>query len=81
VLGETEIRYLHSLDDATAARDLDGVPAAADAGAVRDEGLEVPPVLLELAAQHGIPVLRSTLKTSDFYRRLQPYLEERFAPP
>jgi HPr kinase/phosphorylase len=42
--------------------------------------LDVPQVLLELAARHDIPVLRSALKTGDFYRRLQPYLEERFAP-
>jgi HPr kinase/phosphorylase len=40
----------------------------------------VPAALLELATQHGIPVLRSVLKTSDFYRRLQPFLEARFAP-
>jgi HPr kinase/phosphorylase len=27
-----------------------------------------------------VPLLRSRLKTGDFYRRLQPYLEEQFAP-
>jgi HPr kinase/phosphorylase len=42
--------------------------------------LDVPPLLLELARHHGVPVLRSSLKTGDFYRRVQPYLEERFAP-
>jgi HPr kinase/phosphorylase len=44
------------------------------------KGLDVPPPLLEAARQHGVPVLRTSLKTGDFYRRIQPYLESMFAP-
>jgi HPr kinase/phosphorylase len=80
VLGETEIRWLTSLDDGTLRGTLDsfldlGMPAL-----FVTKRLGVPSVLLELAVQHDVPLFRSTLKTGDFYRRLQPYLEERFAP-
>jgi HPr kinase/phosphorylase len=44
------------------------------------KGQKVPPVMIEVAEEHAVPVLRSKLKTGDFYRRLQPYLEEQFAP-
>jgi HPr kinase/phosphorylase len=80
VLGETEIRFLDSLSDDARRHSLQvffslGMPAV-----VVTKGLEVPAVLKELAQQNGIPLLRSQLKTGDFYRRLQPYLEESFAP-
>ena len=44
------------------------------------KGQRVPALLIQLAEQHQVPLLRSKLKTGDFYRRLQPYLEEQFAP-
>ncbi|MFW5946951.1 MAG: HPr(Ser) kinase/phosphatase, partial [Gemmatimonadota bacterium] len=43
------------------------------------KGLEVPDRMLEVAVREGVPVIRTALKTGEFYRRLQPYLEERFA--
>ncbi|MEX0906783.1 MAG: HPr(Ser) kinase/phosphatase, partial [Gemmatimonadota bacterium] len=33
-----------------------------------------------MATAQGVPVLRTAVKTAQFYRRLQPYLEEWFAP-
>jgi HPr kinase/phosphorylase len=80
VLGETEIRYLQSLDEDGQRESLDGFLQLDVPALFVTKGLEVPPVLLQLGARHCTPVIRSTLKTSDFYRRLQPYLEERFAP-
>src|SRR5690606_12527353 len=44
------------------------------------KGLDVPSALLEAAAARGVPVLRSAHKTGEFFRRVQPFLEERFAP-
>jgi HPr kinase/phosphorylase len=80
VLGETEIRYLHSLDeDQRHAKITEFLELQVPALFVTKQ-LDVPQTLLDVAAQFGVPVLRSDLKTSDFYRRLQPYLEERFAP-
>jgi HPr kinase/phosphorylase len=44
------------------------------------KGLEVPAAVIASADEHKVPLLRSQLKTGDFYRRLQPFLEEKFAP-
>jgi HPr kinase/phosphorylase len=35
---------------------------------------------MDVAGERGVPVLRTSLKTGDFYRRIQPYLEGMFAP-
>jgi HPr kinase/phosphorylase len=35
---------------------------------------------MEIAAERGIPVLRSALKTGEFFRRIKPFLEDEFAP-
>ena len=44
------------------------------------KGQEVPGELLDLARVRGIPLLRSRLKTAEFYRRIKPIVEEAFAP-
>lgn len=80
VLGETEIRWLDSLPPDELRSTLDSYLSLQMPALFVTKQLDVPPLLLELATQHGVPVLRSTLKTGEFYRRVQPYLEERFAP-
>jgi HPr kinase/phosphorylase len=80
VLGETEIRYLHSLEEQRQRDTVDAFLELQIPALFVTKKLDVPQVLLQLAQQHGIPVMRSTLKTADFYRRLQPYLEAAFAP-
>jgi HPr kinase/phosphorylase len=80
VLGETEVRFLHSLEEQRQRETVDAFLELQIPALFVTKKLEVPPVLLLLAQQHGIPIMRSTLKTADFYRRLQPYLEARFAP-
>jgi HPr kinase/phosphorylase len=40
----------------------------------------VPQELLDLARLRGIPLVRSRLKTAEFYRRIKPVVEEAFAP-
>lgn len=80
VFGETEITYLASLDADTRQQSLAGffrfdVPAA-----FITKGLEVPEPLVELARTYLVPVMRTTLKTAEFYRRIKPILEENFAP-
>lgn len=80
VLGETEIRYLQSMDEAQQREALDAFLHLQIPALFVTKGLSVPPALLELAVSHCIPVIRSMAKTADFYRRIQPYLEERFAP-
>ncbi|HEX6134832.1 MAG TPA: HPr(Ser) kinase/phosphatase [Longimicrobiales bacterium] len=80
VLGETEIRWLDSLDVASRRATIDSFLRLQMPALFITKHLEASPDLLELAVEHGVPVFRSGLKTGDFYRRLQPYLEERFAP-
>jgi HPr kinase/phosphorylase len=80
VLGETEIRFLHSLDESKQRETINAFLSLQIPALFVTKQLELPAALLGLAVSHCIPVLRSSLKTADFYRRLQPYLEERFAP-
>ena len=80
VLGETEIRWLDSLEAEKLRDTLNSFLSLQMPALFVTKSLEVPAVLLQLAQEHDIPVLRSSLKTGDFYRRVQPYLEERFAP-
>jgi HPr kinase/phosphorylase len=80
VLGETEVAFLRTrdpsaLEDALARLFSVDMPAL-----VVTKGMEVPDRLLEAAREADIPVLRTLLKTGDFYRRIQPYLEGMFAP-
>lgn len=79
VLGETEITYLASLDAAARRAALEGLFAFDLPVVFVTKGLEVPPELLELAALRQTPVVRTTLKTAEFYRRIKPVLEEAFA--
>src|SRR5690606_32942215 len=80
VLGETEIRWLDSLEPSQRREVLESFLGLQMPALFVTKHLDVPPELLELATQHGVPVFRSALKTGEFYRRVQPYLEERFAP-
>jgi HPr kinase/phosphorylase len=80
VLGETEIRFLYSLDAEAQRKSLETFFSLEMPCVIVTKGQKVPAALLEVAEEHGVPVLRSRLKTGDFYRRLQPYLEEQFAP-
>jgi HPr kinase/phosphorylase len=80
VLGETEVSFLESLDE-------DRRRAAIEAFLSFDmpvifitKGQEAPEPLVETANAAGTPVIRSSLKTSEFYTRIKPFLEERFAP-
>ncbi len=80
VLGETEITYLNSLqpeDRRTALEKFFGFDLPC---IFVTKGQDVPPELLELARAGGVPVLRSKLKTAEFYRRVKPIVEEAFAP-
>ncbi len=80
VLGQTELSYLASLPPADRAAALAYVFGSGIPCVFITKGMEAPPGLTEAADAAGVAVLRTSLKTGDFYRRLQPYLEEAFAP-
>jgi HPr kinase/phosphorylase len=80
VLGETEITYLQSLDEATRAANLTAFFDFPMPCAFVTKGLEPPTPLVEVADRAGVAVLRSQLKTAEFYRIIKPYLADHFAP-
>ncbi|MEP6473032.1 MAG: HPr(Ser) kinase/phosphatase, partial [Gemmatimonadota bacterium] len=80
VLGETEITYLASLDADRRNSAIEGFLAFELPCLFVTKALDVPPELLALAKSRGIPVLRTKLKTAEFYRFIKPILEAAFAP-
>jgi HPr kinase/phosphorylase len=79
VLGETEITYLDALSADERRRALEGFFAFDLPVVFVTKGLQVPADLLALATARQIPVIRTALKTAEFYRRIKPILEEAFA--
>jgi HPr kinase/phosphorylase len=80
VLGETEITYLNSLSAEERQKALATFFGFDLPCIFVTKGQEVPAELLEFARAKGVPVLRSRLKTAEFYRRIKPIVEEAFAP-
>lgn len=80
VFGETELDYLASLDPAARAEALDRFFALEVPASVLTKGLDPAEGMVEAAIRYGRPLLRSSLKTGDLYRRLNTYLGDQFAP-
>jgi HPr kinase/phosphorylase len=80
VLGETEIMYLRSLDPAIRRRHLTTFFSFPIPCVFITKGQVPTTDLVELAAGAGIALIRSQLKTNEFYTRIKPWLEEEFAP-
>jgi HPr kinase/phosphorylase len=79
-LGETEIAYLKSLGPEERKKSLEGFLSYELPCVFVTKSQQVPKELLGLAKAREIPVLRTKLKTAEFYRRITPYLIEAFAP-
>ena len=80
VLGETEITYLASLNAAERKRILDLFFSFKLPGVFVSKGQRLPAGLKESAAASGTALMRTKLKTAEFYRRVKPVLETEFAP-
>ena len=80
ILGETEITYLASLDAKTRRTSIEMFLSYALPCVIITKAQEAPEELLVLAREKGIPVIRTRLKTAEFYRRLKPFLDDAFAP-
>ncbi len=80
VLGETEITYLASLSDEVRTRILTLFFSFPVPCVFITKNQELPGGLVETAGAAGVPLLRSRLKTNEFYRRIKPVLEDAFAP-
>jgi HPr kinase/phosphorylase len=80
VLGETEVAFLNSLDPERRQLALE-VFLSFDLPVVFiTKGQDPPEPLLALANERGTPVVRTQLKTAEFYNRIKPFLEDYFAP-
>jgi HPr kinase/phosphorylase len=80
VFGETEITYLNSLSPEERQQSLSKFFSFDLFCIFVTKGQEVPAEMLQLARAKGVPILRSKLKTAEFYRRIKPIVEEAFAP-
>jgi HPr kinase/phosphorylase len=80
VFGETEITYLNALPAEQRRQSLEKFFEFELPCIFVTKGQEVPAEMLELARARSVPVLRSKLKTAEFYRRVKPVVEEAFAP-
>jgi HPr kinase/phosphorylase len=80
VFGETEVTYLHSLGAATRRGHLAQFFAFPIPCVFVTKGLDLPVEVAEEATRAGVAVLRSRLKTNEFYNRIKPWLEDYFAP-
>lgn len=80
VFGETEMRYLASLDPGRAKELLGALFTFAIPVVFITKGLSVSEDVLSVAREHGVPLVRTQLTTKEFYRRVKPYLEGALAP-
>ena len=80
VLGETEITYLNALEEEDRRSRLAKFFEYDLPAVFVTKNQEVPTELLDLARVRGVPLLRSRLKTAEFYKRIKPIVEEAFAP-
>lgn len=80
VLGETEVTYLASLSAPKRKQILELFLSFPIPAVFVTKGQRLPSGLKEIASKAGIPLIRTGLKTAEFYRRMKPVLEMEFAP-
>jgi len=80
VLGETEITYLKSLDPEIRRRNLEKFFSFPIPCVFITKAQDPGPDLCDIAAASNVALIRSRLKTNEFYNHLKPWLEEEFAP-
>ncbi|HJP84443.1 MAG TPA: HPr(Ser) kinase/phosphatase [Gemmatimonadaceae bacterium] len=80
VLGETEITYLAALSPQARREVLELFFSFPIPAVFVTKGQRLPMGLKEIASAAGIPIIRTKLKTAEFYRRIKPVLEMEFAP-
>lgn len=80
VLGETEVTYLESLDAAKRHEIISLFFSFHLPAVFVTKGQHLPEGMLDAARETGTPLIRTALKTADFYRGIKPVLEDLFAP-
>jgi HPr kinase/phosphorylase len=80
VLGETEVTYLRSLGEEERGKILRLFLSYPIPCVMVTKGLDLPTGMEPAAKAAGVAILRSQLKTQEFYKRITPFLEAEFAP-
>jgi HPr kinase/phosphorylase len=80
VFGETEVTYLRSIDPDMRRDHLRQFFAFPIPCVFVTKALDLPVEVVEEAMTAGVAILRSSLKTNEFYTRAKPWLEDAFAP-
>jgi HPr kinase/phosphorylase len=80
VLGETEVTYLKMLDPEVRRRNLTTFFSFPIPCVFITKGQQPGPDLIDIAAEAGVALICSTLKTNEFYTQIKPWLEDEFAP-
>jgi len=80
VLGETEVTYVRSLAEDERTRILRLFMSYPIPCVMVTKGLELPTGMETEAKRAGVAILRSNLKTQEFYKRITPFLEAEFSP-
>jgi HPr kinase/phosphorylase len=80
VMGETEISFLNSRPADERQRTIELLFSYPVPCVFVTKGQELPPGMHEAAVAAGVAILKSGVKTADFYKKLNPFLENEFAP-
>ncbi len=80
VLGETEVAYLRSLEPSRCRTVVETLLSFDAPVVIVTKAQEPPDVFLQVAEASGVAVLVSGLGTGEFYRRINPFFNEQFAP-
>lgn len=80
VLGETELSFLQMLDVEAQRRAIEDFLSFDIPAVFVTKGQVVPTALVEEAQKQGIPLIRTGLKTGEFYQQMHTFLEAQFAP-
>ena len=80
VFGETEIAYLEGLAPEARRDRINGIFSFGVPAVFVTKGQQVAQYFLDEAASAGVPVLRCSVSTKEFYRRIKPFLELTMAP-
>lgn len=79
ILGETEILYLNTRDEAVRTTAIERLFSAPVAGIIVTRSLDIPDELIRLANDARVPVLRTSMLTTPFIHELTKYLDDYFA--
>ena len=80
VFGETEMTYLASLSPARRRKVMDLFFSFEVPCVVVTKGQSVPDEMMQASRARGVPILRSALKTAEFFARVKPAIAEEFSP-